>query len=135
MNGPSSIILTIQLWPKHIRLMCGTICWEHLGERIQNLMGTTNLPTPPPPKPPFNLKGKNLNPLECMLSLLIGRMKIMVLKTVCHHFFWPTQMDRMGSIGFYQCITVLSRRQGHKCRELTTIIPEMGSFTLHKNLL
>ncbi len=127
--------MTIQLWPKHIRLNRGTIDWEHLGERIQNLMGTINLPTAPSPPPAFNPKGKNLNPLECMLSLLIGRMKIMVLKTVCHHF-WPAQMDGMGSIGVYQCIPVLSRRQGCKCRELiTTIIPEVGSFTLHKNLL
>jgi hypothetical protein len=127
--------ITIQVWPKHIRLKCWDY-WEHLGERIQNLMGTTNLPTAPPSTPPqpFNPKGENLNPLECMLSLLIGRMKIMVLKTVCHHF-WPTQMDGMGSIGAYQCITVLSQRQGRKCRELTTILPEMGSFTLHKNLL
>jgi hypothetical protein len=62
--------------------------WEHLEEQIGNMK------KPPPkkiPAPSPNPKEKKLGPFECMWSLLIGCMKIMVLKLQVT-IFQPRQM-------------------------------------------
>jgi hypothetical protein len=51
--------------------------WEHLEEQIGNVKKS---PLKKIPSLPRNPKEKKFGPSECMWSLLIGCMKIMVLK-------------------------------------------------------
>jgi hypothetical protein len=65
--------------------------WEHMEELLKNLIGSywgqqKNLPSTLSPKPKEQKKEKKRGHVECMLSLLIGNMKIKVPKIVCQHF-------------------------------------------------
>jgi hypothetical protein len=69
--------------------------WEDKNKRIlssfgpcgntQEPDGDTKIQTPHIPLTHFH-KGKTLGPVVCMLSSLIDCMKVLILKTICHHF-------------------------------------------------
>jgi hypothetical protein len=78
-------------WDKNEVLLgtCSGTHWKLRGH-IANLIGTRKVEKSLPkfPKP----ERKKSGPLECMLSLSIGRIKRLIFEMVCHHF-QPSQAN------------------------------------------
>ncbi len=95
--------MKVQLWSKHVGYKC---------DAIGNILGNTLVPTKEPQKknsPPRKPKRNKLDPLQGMLSLLIGHMKNYGPKTVGHHFqpgvIPPTANGGESSIWVYTMST------------------------------